>query len=340
VTTDPDTLHDDAIIIDAACPLAKADPKYLEWYREGGTTALAPTIASTESAALTLERLAAWHHRLRARSDLILARFADDICRAKQTGCLALYFHLQGADPIEDNLDLIYLYKSLGVGMVQLTYNVRNRVGDGCESPADDGVSAFGRDLIACLNEAGIIVDCSHAGKQTTLDALELSRTPVVLSHTNAAAVHRTRRNAPPELLRAVAAAGGVIGVAGFPGMLGKRKRPTLDDLMEHIDALVDVAGIDHVGLGLDYYPGQAGVAADEEALRRFAELRASGTWSEDYPSPPHNYPAGIETPRTLCRLTQLLVARGYNEGDVRKILGGNWLRVMRTVWDGVPACS
>jgi membrane dipeptidase len=309
------------------------DFQYLEWYREGGVTAIAPTVATVDGARATLDRLARWHRLLRERKDLLLVRQARDIETAKYSGRLGIYFHSQGTDSIEDNLDLIDLYKALGVGVVQLAYNSKNRVGDGCEERTDAGISRFGIKLVERLNEVGIIVDCTHTGLRTSLDAVECSTAPVVLSHSNPSSVHASTRNVPNELIDAIARSGGVIGAVGFPAMVGTATRPSLDDFIAHIDALVERAGIDHVGLGLDYYWGQAGVASDEAALRDYNEAVRSGRWGAAYPPPPHHYPAGIETPKTLYNLTRRLLERGYSEVHVRKVLGGNWLRVMQRVW-------
>ncbi len=263
----------------------------------------------------------------------LLVRQAHDIGQAKQTGRLGIYLHIQGTDPIEDNLDLVDLYKALGVGVIQLAYNVKNRVGDGSEERTDAGLSRFGVKLIERLNQAGVIVDCSHTGVRTSMDAVECSNAPVVLSHSNPRSVHDSVRNAPGELIEAVAKSGGVIGVAGYPGFVTAATRPSLDQFIAHIDALVQRVGVDHVGLGIDYYWGQAGIASDEEAMASYREGVRTGRWGAAYPPPPHYYPAGIETPRTLPNLTRALLEKGYGESEVRKILGENWLRVMRAVW-------
>ena len=327
------SVHADSIVIDAVCPLAKEDPRYVEWYREGGVTVIAPTIASVDSARTTLDRLAAWHRRLRENEDLLLVRSARDVAAAKRRGLMGIYFHIQGTDPIEDNLDLIDIYKALGVGMVQLTYNVRNRVGDGCEERTDAGLSRFGSKLIERLNAARVIVDCSHTGVRTSMEAIACSSMPVVLSHSNPASVYPAPRNVPNELIDAIAQCGGVVGLAGFPGIIGSGSAPTLDDFERHIDAVVQRVGIDHVGLGIDYYTGQHGVASDEAALRTYENMMSRGLWSAAYPPPPHRYPRGIETPKGLPNLTRHLLEKGYAVEDVRKIIGGNWLRVMRQVW-------
>jgi membrane dipeptidase len=326
-------LHKHSIVIDAVCPLVMDDPSYLDWYREGGVTALAPTMASTESARATLNRLAFWHRLFRERDDLLLVRKAQDVELAKHSGRLGIYLHFQGTDPIEDNFDLIDLYKDLGVGVIQLAYNVKNRVGDGCEEKTDGGLSRFGIKLVERLNRARVIVDCTHTGLRTSLDAIEHSTAPVILSHSNAKSVQSNPRNVTDELIDAIAQSGGVIGMVGFPSMVAGTEKPSLDQFIAHIDAIVQRVGIDHVGLGLDYYSGQAGVASDEEALRGYNGAISSGLWSTAYPPPPHHYPSGIETPRTLPNLTRRLLQRGYGEDDIRKILGGNWLRIMRSVW-------
>lgn len=326
-------IHGESVVIDAVCPLVMDAPRYLDWYREGGVTALAPTVGSTESARKTLQRIAAWQRLLHERNDLLCVRTAADIELAKRSGRLGIYLHLQGTDPIEDDLDLVHAYKALGVGVIQLTYNIRNRVGDGCEERTDAGLSRFGIRLVERLNQARIIVDCSHTGLRTSLEAIERSSAPVILSHSNVQSVHLNPRNVSNELIDAIAESGGVVGIVGFPAMVASAARPSLDSFVAHIDAVVQRAGIDHVGLGIDYYDGQHGVASDEVALAGYNQSVRSGIWSTAYPPPPHYYPAGIETPRTLQNLTHRLIERGYGESDVRKILGGNWLRVMQRVW-------
>lgn len=326
-------LHQSSIVIDAVCPLVECSPKYLDWYREGGVTTLAPTVGSIESARATVDSIAAWHRCLRERDDLLLVTRAADVEASKRSGRMGIFLHIQGTDPIEDNLDLIDLYKRLGVGIIQLTYNVKNHVGDGCEERTDAGLSRFGMKLIERLNAARVIVDCTHTGLRTSLEAVEHSSAPVVLSHSNVAAVQPSARNVSDSLIAAIARSGGVIGVCGFPPMVATSEAPSLDDFIAHIDGLVERAGIDHIGLGIDYYAGQVGVANDTEASRIYDRLVSTGLWGPAYRPPPHRYPAGIETPRTLPALTTRLLERGYGEGDVRKILGENWLRVMRAVW-------
>jgi membrane dipeptidase len=332
----PAELHRDAIIIDATCPLAR-EVTYVEWYREGGATAIAPTITGvTGNARSGFAMIGGWHRYARERGDAIVVRQAADIERAKAEGKLALVLHCQGTAIIEDELDLVDAYHQAGLRIVQLCYNRKDLVGDGGSERTDSGLSHFGVALIERLNTLGMVVDCSHTGLRTSLDAIELSRHPVIISHANARAVHDNGRNVPDNLIKAIAASGGVVGTVGFPGFLQREGQPTLDRFIDDIAYKADLVGIEHTGIGIDYYEGQHPVQDERAAMARYRSRLASGQWrAEDYPPPPYHFPVGIETPRTLPRLTERLVERGFSEGDIRKIWGLNWLRVYRAVWGG-----
>jgi membrane dipeptidase len=330
---DPRALHASAIVVDAVCPLLQ-DRRYLDWYIAGGVTVAAPTVASSEGARDALRAIAGWKRAIADDPRLVQVTTAADAGTAKAAGRLGLLLHFQGADPIEDDLDLVHAYKDLGVGVIQLCYNVKNRVGDGADERTDAGLSYFGVDLIKRLNAARVVVDCAHTGVRTSLDAVATSTAPVVISHGNPRALHESRRNLPDELIRAIAGSGGVIGVVGFPGFVGPEPRPTLDRFIDHIAYMAELTGIDHVGLGIDYYLGQHPVTPEDAARRQYEAWIASGRWRPGtYPPPPHHYPDAIATPRELPALTARLLARGFAPDDVRKVLGGNWLRVWRAVW-------
>jgi len=335
MTTPGLDLHRDAIVIDGTCPLLRRK-EFVDWYIEGGATACAPTVGSTASAEDTLRNLGSWHRLLATRSDLKLIEHAAQIPTAKQARQLGLVFHFQGADPIENDLDLVEAFHALGVRMVQLAYNIRNRVGDGCEEAANAGLSRFGRDLVQRLNETRTIVDGSHTGERTTLEAIDASTRPFVFSHANAKAVHACPRNISDTQIKAAAATGGLIGINGFPAFVGPSPTPTIDDFLRHLDHVVELVGIEHAALGIDYYEGMHPVANAEEAANMYRQQVAVRRWSaEVYPPPPHHYPAGMATPKELPNLTERLLAHGYSPAETRKILGENWLRVMRSVWGG-----
>lgn len=332
---DTSSLHREAIVIDATCPLL-SDPRGLPAYKAGGFTAIAPTVNDAQEGGTlgTLRNIGAWHKRIREDDSLLLVRKAADIERAKAEGKLGIILHFQGGDPIENRLDYIDAYKAMGVGMIQLTYNVRNRIGDGCEERTDSGLSKFGLAVVRRMNEARVIVDCSHTGLRTTLEAIDASSLPPVFSHAGVRSVHPSPRNIVDEQIKAVAARGGLVGANAYPPFVSGDARPTLEQLIAHIRYVADLVGVDHVGLGLDYFAGQHPYVSDEQAMATYRRYLEIGMWTPGaYPPPPYIYPQGIETPDKAANLTEGLLRSGFNTEEVRKIIGGNWMRVFRAVW-------
>jgi membrane dipeptidase len=333
--TDARHVHESAIVIDSVSPLS-ADGQYLDVYRDGGVTVVTPTVAmGGATASSAIRALGLWHRLFRTRPDLIQVRSGTDIRKAKETGSLGILLAFQGADAIEDDIDLIDAYKSLGVGVMQLTYNVENLLGYGCEEATDEGLTRLGRDAVARMNEANVVVDCSHTGYRTSMEAIEASQAPVIFSHSNAYAVHATPRNITDDLIRAAADTGGAIGGVGYPAFVSNKSQPSLDDMIDHVAYIADLVGIDHVGVGMDYFPGQDGIMPLADAQKMYELLLESGHWSpSSYPPPPYTFPEGIETPDLLPALTAGLLKRGFAVSEVKKIVGGNWLRVFEAVWD------
>ncbi len=317
------------------CPLAK-ESRYLDWWREGGATAIAPTITGmTGDARSGFAMIGGWNRYVRERNDTVIVKRVSDITHAKKERKLGLILHCQGTAIIEDELDLIDSYHAAGLRVVQLCYNRKNLVGDGASERTDAGLSHFGVQLIERLNALGMIIDCAHTGERTSLDAVETSSAPVIISHANARGVQDNRRNISDTLIRAIAENGGVIGTVGFPPFLVRKGQPSQDRFIDDIAYKANLVGIDHVGIGIDYYLGQHPVEDDKTAMARYKQLVRNGLWRPDeYPPPPYIYPEGIETPRTLPNLTGRLLERGFCETDVRKVLGLNWMRVFAKVWD------
>ena len=317
-------IHDDAIVIDAACPGEYWRTHRDEWVA-GGATACALTVGWPGPAREAIYDIADALRIARETSALRIATSVADVRQAKVAGELAVILHFQGAEPAEYEPALLEVYWRMGVRIVQLAYNRRNPLCDGCEEPRDAGLSLLGKGMIAEMNRLGILVDVSHTGVRSSLEAIEASSAPCIASHSNAASVHPNRRNLPDELIKAIAGSGGVIGVVGFPSFVAPMDRPTLDQLIDHIVHIDTLVGPGHVGLGLDYYEGTR--AEYDAAL-------ASGFWSADnYSPPPYHYPAGLERPSGLPALTLRLLERGYEEEGIRGVLGENWLRVYDQVW-------
>ena len=319
-------VHGGAYVIDAACPLVnpKDIDQQLPELRRGGVTCAVGTVASIEGSRETLHAIAAWFPTLRERcGDLCLATTAADIEAAKRAGKVAVVLQFQGGTPLDYNANLVEAFYRLGVRVIQLTYNERNPLGDGCTERTDAGLSDLGVQVIAEMNRLGVAVDLSHVGYRTSMEAIEASAAPVIFSHSNARAVCDSARNLTDDQMRAAAARGGVIGVNAFPAFVARHQAPTVEHLLDHIEYMVRVVGDDHVGLGFDFS------RETEEDYKYFK-------YKEDvYPKPPWVYPAGIDGFAKIPNVTRGLVARGYSDDAIRKILGGNFLRIFRQVWGG-----
>src|SRR5262249_48523689 len=197
---------------------------------------------------------------------------------------------------------------------------LNNHAGGGCHDD-DIGLTDFGRDVVREMNRIGMVVDCSHSAYRTTMEAMELSQSPVIFSHSNSRKLCDHERNIRDDQIKASAAAGGVIGVTGVGRFLGPNG-PTVQHLVEHIDYMVDLVGPQHVGFGMD------SVLHQHKPNQPFTRSRTY--WPE------HQYPdsgSGYVSPEEAPKLTQALLDRGYDETSIRGILGENFLRIAETVW-------
>ena len=314
------------ILLDAAAPmleprfLAKRLPDVLA----GGVDALLATVGAIEDFRATMEVLGAWLEIERTREQPIrVARSVAEIRAAKTAGETAVVVHFQGSDPIEDELDFLNVFQACGLRVMQLTYNSRNRVGDGCFEPSDIGLSKFGRNVIRRMEDLRIVVDLSHAGNRTALEATETSSRPLVVTHANARALLDTPRNATDDVIRAVAISGGVVGVCAAPFFLARDKPATLEMLVDHASYIAELVGAQHVGLGFDF------ADEDEDDFVYFG-------YDERYiPHPPWIWPTGIAGHADAGNVGRALRKRGFSKSETAGILGENFLRVFSDVWGG-----
>jgi membrane dipeptidase len=326
-------IHSGTIVIDGTCPGGHWTEHFPAW-ASGGVSACVVSVAGWESCRETMDLLGEFFHLLRENDQLCLATGTEDIRAAKRDGKLAAVLHFQGTGPFENDVDLAEVYWRLGVRVVQLAYNVRSPAADGCEEPGNAGLSRFGRQLVAELCRLGIVIDISHTGHASSMEAVEASTAPVIASHSNAAAVRPSRRNLQDDLIRALASGGGVIGINGYPAFVADSATPTLDQYIDHMAYIADLVGPEHVGIGLDY-------TVRNPPMAEYEQLIANGHWTrESYPPPPWHYPSGLDDASGLPNLTRRLLQRGFSEQDVRGILGENWLRVFDAVWVEAPAAS
>jgi membrane dipeptidase len=259
---------------------------------------------------------------------LVKALDPDDIVRAKELGLVAGFVNSQDTIGFGQDLSLVECAYDLGLRMVQLTYNAQNLVGCGCKESNDSGVSSFGSKLIGCLNRLGVIVDTSHCGRRTTLDACALSDAPVIASHTSAAALYDVPRAKSDEELEAIAATGGVIGAYAVPDFLSPEPSPTIEAMLDHIDYLVALLGVEHVGVGTDW-PLQM----PKWGLRQIAARWSAVHGLRNQVGVRHDVNLmGFDDYRDFPNITRGLVKRGYDDRAIGLILGQNFLRVFRTV--------
>jgi len=216
-----------------------------------------------------------------------------------------------------------------------LAYNVRNLAADGCAEPADAGLSNFGRRLIREMNRVGIIVDCSHTGRRSSLEAIELSERPAIFSHSNVQSICPHIRNIHDDQIRACADRGGVIGVVGVGGFLGS-VAPSAEDVFRHVDYIASLVGPEHVGLGTDYVDILPYKDHAKTWEARASEVRLWPDSADAWRDPTGTQIPFEETrcfpPEGLASLVDLMVSHGYSESTIHGILGANFRRVYATL--------
>ena len=323
-------LYRDSVVVDGLNVSNWGDPAVYKSLQGGEVTAINATTAVWENFTETMDHMAAWLRRFDERADTIVqATSVKDILSAKETGKTGVIVGWQNAGPIENDLDRLELFHRLGVRIIQITYNERNLLGNGCWERTDDGLSNFGVDAVREMDRLGILIDLSHVGDRTTLEAAELSANPVACTHANARSFYEHRRNKTDDALRLIAEKGGVIGATAWPMFLRKGWESSLSDYIDAIDDMVERVGIDHVGIGTDYTQGQTKEFFDwliSQQGTKPSPRRAS------YPEVPF-HPEGLETPDKMPVVAVELEKRGYGEADIGKILGGNWMRLFQQVW-------
>jgi membrane dipeptidase len=257
---------------------------------------------------------------LRNPTDFLLVETAADVRRAKSESKLGVAFNVEGAFSVEGRIERIQLYYELGVRWMLMAYNRNNLVAGGCHDD-DTGLTDYGYKVIAEMDRVGLVKCCTHTGYRSALDVLTHTDTPTIFSHSNPLALRDHPRNIPDQLISACAATGGVVCINGVGIFLGDNDiRP--QTFADHVDHVVDLVGIDHVGMGLDYVYDMSNM---------LAELAASAhIWP---PELGYSGELHFMAPEAMPEITEALLQRNYSESDIGKLLGGNLLRVADQVW-------
>lgn len=300
---------------------------------DGGFRCVTPTLGFWEGTMESLDAIAVWRDLERDNADLIrLVRRADDIRDCIATGKLGILPGYQNTNLLEDRIRYVELFAELGVRVLQLTYNNQNELGGSCYEAKDSGLSRFGREVVEEMARWGILVDCSHTGDRTTLDAIEHSPGPIAITHANPASIFPHQRNRSSEVIRELAARGGVIGCAAYRNITPDDACATTRGFAEMIARTVDIAGIDHVGIGTDLSYGS------DDAYRAWMRM---GRWSRkiNYGAGSAEAPGKVAKPEWLSSadrlrdLTPALIEVGFSQEEAAKVMGGNWLRLYESVF-------
>jgi membrane dipeptidase len=260
-----------------------------------------------------------------------VARTLDDVYRAKPEGKIALVATLESATPIENELDRVDVLYGLGVRCMGITYSESNALGSGLREANDGGLTQFGRQVVRRMNQLGMTIDTSHCGDRTALEAIEASEKPTFITHVGARALWNTNRMKPDYVLKACAEKGGVIGIEAAPHTTLTARHPqhSIESYMEHFEYIANLVGIDHVAFGPDTLFGDhVGLHHAFAAALSIGAAR-QGAEFEEVP-----YVKGLENPaEVMPNVVRWLVAHGYSDQDIAKVIGLNVLRVLKESW-------
>jgi membrane dipeptidase len=318
--------------------------EYQEAWQASGVTCMFTMAGEECQAPLRIMRRLAHYTFAADMSDVVdRAVMPDDIVAAKKAGRHCFYMTVNGVpltqnwESVEEELQYIRIFFELGARMMHLTYQRRNMVGDGCGEASDAGLSDFGRAVVKEMNRVGVIVDVAHSGWRTALEAAQASEKPMVASHSGCAALFPHVRSKPDEVIKAIADTGGYIGIYAMPGFLGLSN--DLVAMLDHIEYAVGKFGSDHVAVGMDVCHTASTYHAE---LKKMGTLRERTRWRWLWRPGPEGSPPEYADEAYLsvawtnwpC-ITVGLVQRGLPDEDIRKIIGGNALRVAREVFPG-----
>jgi membrane dipeptidase len=308
-------------------------PQVLQQALDSGVTGINWTV-STPDFEGTVESISFVEGLIESEpSHFLLVRERSDLDRAKQEKKIGVILGFQHPQPIESDLKRIATFRRLGVRVMQLTYNNRSLLGDGCLEPRNGGLTKLGRQAVVRMNELGVAIDLSHCGQRTTAEGIEASTRPVLITHAGCSAVHPHPRNKNDRELRALADHGGVMGVYFMPYLVASPTSPTRHHVVEHIDHALKVCGVDHVGIGtdgvLDTFPD---TAEQRKAFAKdMANRKKQGIAAPEEDRPP--FSPDLNTPQRMEIIAAELQKKGYSDDIIEKLMGRNFYRVLGEIW-------
>ncbi len=300
--------------------------------QDGGLSAIHVTICYHEDFDEMLQNVNDWNDRFELYADKIfLGRTASDVRKAQKEGRTAIFFGFQNCSPIEDDIELVEACYELGARFMQLTYNNQSLLATGCYEENDSGVTRMGRQVIKEMNRVGLVVDMSHSAERSTLDAIEISERPIVISHANPSFWHPALRNKSNEVLKALGESGGMLGFSMYPHHLKDSSNCTLESFCEMIASTADLMGIGNIGIGSDLCQNQPDSVVEWMRNGTWTKTKDYGEGSSNnlnFPKQPHWF----EDARGFKNLEQGLKKIGFQEIEVNDILGNNWYNFYRGI--------
>ncbi len=298
--------------------------------RDSNVTAIHVTISYHEQFRDTVSNFEKWNKWFKKYPSLIMpAYFAEDVEKAKKLNKTAIIFGFQNPAPIEDDIGLVEILHRLGGRFMQLSYNNQSLLATGCYEENDPGITRMGKEVIKEMNRVGMVVDMSHSSEKSTLDAIELSERPIVISHANPSFWHSAKRNKSNNILSKLAESNGILGFSLYPHHLNNSSSCKLEDFCSMIARTVDLMGIDHVGFGSDLCQDQPDRIVEWMRVGKWTKEIDYGEGSASNPGFP-NMPIWFRDNRDWHNIIIGLKNIGFNEEEVDKIKGKNWLNFFK----------
>jgi membrane dipeptidase len=298
-----------------------------EQLREGGVDAIHVTIAYHENFRETVLNFEQWNRWFEKYDHLIMkGQWASDIDRARETGRTAVFFGFQNPSSMEDDIGLVEILHTLGARFMQLSYNNQSLLAAGCYEAEDAGITRMGRQVIKEMNRVGLVVDMSHSGDRSTIEATEISERPIAITHANPYDWFPALRNKKDNVIRAVTQNGGMIGFSLYPHHLKDKSNCTLEEFCGMIARTADRYGIGNIGIGSDLCQNQPDSVVEWMRVGRWTKRIDYGEGSASdagFPPMPHWF----KDNRDFGNLEKGLSDVGMNADEIKAVMGGNWYR-------------
>ncbi len=309
-----------------ALQYANWSEKIFRQMREGGVDAVHVTIAYHENFRETVANIEQWNSLFERFAELIFqGKTGDDVRLARKSDRIAIFYGFQNPSPMEDDIRLVEILHTLGARFMQLTYNNQSLLGSGCYEANDTGITRMGKEVIEEMNRVGLVVDMSHSAERSTLEAMEISSRPIVITHANPGSWEPALRNKSQAVLEGLAQTGGMLGFSLYPHHLKDKSDCSLESFCEMIAHTAEIMGVDHIGLGSDLCQDQPDSVVEWMRAGRWTKKIDYGEGSANNAGFPP-MPGWFKDNRDFNNIEQGLLDVGFNAEDTAKVMGNNWL--------------